>query len=313
RPLPDGKGGTREYELKAQHELVISGDNLAFFAGRIGFGDIHKARKLNSLLASYRRRMNGERFTATVLTIEDDGVEDVYDVRVPGINAFDANGICAHNCGEQPLLPYEACNLGSLNLANMVRDGGVDWDRLAETVYWSVRFLDNVIEINEFPIEKITTMVRGNRKIGLGVMGWADMLFQLRLPYDSDEAVELGRKVMAFIQKEARRASQQLAEERGSFPNIEKSIYRGQHLRNATCTTIAPTGTISMIAGTTSGIEPVFALAFTKNVLDGASLVEVNPVFKAYIEDNFAPDTATDIFNRIASGTSLREIKQVPP
>ncbi len=313
RLLPDGKGGRREYEVKAQHELVISGDNLAFFAARVGFGDADKARKLNSLLASYQRSMNGERFTATVLAIAGDGVEDVYDVQIPGVNAFDANGIYAHNCGEQPLLPYEACNLGSLNLANMVREGGVDWDRLAETVYWSVRFLDNVIEINEFPLEKITTMVQGNRKIGLGVMGWADMLFQLRLPYDSDEAVELGRKVMAFIQKESRQASRKLAAERGSFPNIEKSIYQGEQLRNATCTTIAPTGTISMIAGTTSGIEPVFALAYTKNVLDGASLVEVNPVFQAYIEDKFAPEEAQGIFNRIAAGASIDAIQQIPP
>ncbi|WP_258360510.1 LAGLIDADG family homing endonuclease [Moorella sulfitireducens] len=313
RPLPDGKGGTREYEIKAQHELVISGDNLAFFAERIGFGDVDKARKLNSLLASYRRGMNRERFTATVLAIEDDGVEDVYDVQVPGINAFDANGIYAHNCGEQPLLPYEACNLGSLNLANMVREGGVDWERIAETVYWSVRFLDNVIEINEFPLEKIKAMVMGNRKIGLGVMGWADMLFLLRIPYDTEEAVELGRRVMAFIQKEARQASRKLAEERGSFPNIERSIYREQELRNATCTTIAPTGTISMIAGTSSGIEPVFALAYTKNVLDGESLIEVNPVFRSYIEENFSSNEARVIYQEIAAGKSIHDIKQIPP
>nr|WP_277995769.1 vitamin B12-dependent ribonucleotide reductase [Moorella thermoacetica] len=216
-------------------------------------------------------------------------------------------------CGEQPLLPYEACNLGSVNLANMVRDGGVNWDKLADTVRLAVRFLDNVIEINEFPLEKISVMVRGNRKIGLGVMGWADMLFQLRLPYDSEEAVELGRKVMAFIQKEAHGASRDLAGERGSFPNIDKSIYRGQQLRNATCTTIAPTGTISMIAGTTSGIEPVFALAYTKNVLDGASLVEVNPVFQAYVEENFPPEQARSIFNRIAAGVRVSEIEYIPP
>ncbi|BCV21222.1 ribonucleotide reductase N-terminal alpha domain-containing protein [Moorella sp. Hama-1] len=312
-PLPDGKGGTREYEIKAQHELVISGDNLAFFADRIGFGDVAKARKLNTLLTSYHRGMNRERFIATVRAIKADGFEDVYDVQVPGINAFDANGIYAHNCGEQPLLPYEACNLGSLNLANMVREGGVDWDKLAATVHLAVRFLDNVIEINDFPLEKITAMVQGNRKIGLGVMGWADMLFQLRLPYDSEEAVELGRKVMAFIQKEAHQASAELALERGSFPNIEKSIYQGQQLRNATCTTIAPTGTISMIAGTTSGIEPVFALAYTKNVLDGASLVEVNPFFQAYIGTNFTPEEGQAIFNLIAAGARVREIAAIPP
>ncbi|MGB9661819.1 MAG: LAGLIDADG family homing endonuclease [Moorellaceae bacterium] len=312
RLMPDGKGGKREYKINAQHELVITGDNLVIFAERIGFGDREKAQKLNTLLAAYRRKMNRERFVATVLSVEEDGVEEVYDVQVPGINAFDANGIYAHNCGEQPLLPYEACNLGSVNLSHMVEQGQILWDRLADTVYWSVRFLDNVIEINQFPIDKITAMVRGNRKIGLGVMGWADMLFKLRLPYDSEEAVELGYKVMSFIQAEAIKASERLAEERGSFPNIDKSVYRGQKRRNATCTTIAPTGTISMIAGTSSGIEPVFALAYTKNVLDGESLVEVNPVFEEYVYANFAPEEAQAIIRQVAATGNVRDIAAIP-
>ncbi|SMB97679.1 ribonucleoside-diphosphate reductase class II [Thermanaeromonas toyohensis ToBE] len=216
-------------------------------------------------------------------------------------------------CGEQPLLPYEACNLGSINLSHMVEDGRILWDKLADTVYWSVRFLDNVIEVNQFPIEKITEMVRGNRKIGLGVMGWADMLFKLKVPYDSEEAVDLGYKLMSFIQKEAVKASESLAEERGSFPNIEKSIYRGKKRRNATCTTIAPTGTISMIAGTTSGIEPVFALAYTKNVLDGTSLTEVNPVFEEYVRSNFSPKEAEQIIARVAITGNVRDIAEIPP
>ncbi|MDK2821596.1 MAG: ribonucleoside-diphosphate reductase alpha chain [Clostridia bacterium] len=215
-------------------------------------------------------------------------------------------------CGEQPLLPYEACNLGSINLANMVKDGGVDWDKLAQTVHLSVRFLDNVIEINKFPLPKIAQMVQANRKIGLGVMGWADMLFKLRLPYNSEEAVELGRKLMAYIQREAKNASYNLAIERGSFPNIDKSIYKGQQLRNATCTTIAPTGTISMIAGTSSGIEPVFALAYVKNVLDGEKLVQVNPVFESYLRENFPSDTAQKIINKIADGAKISDIKEIP-
>lgn len=312
RPMPDGKKSKREYNLRAQHELVISGDNLVIFAERVGFGDREKAQKLSTLLAAYRRKMNRERFVATVLAVEDDGVEEVYDVQVPGINAFDANGIYAHNCGEQPLLPYEACNLGSINLCHMVEEGKILWDKLADTVYWSVRFLDNVIEINQFPIDKITDMVRGNRKIGLGVMGWADMLFKLRIPYDSEEAVDLGYKVMSFIQAEAIKASESLAEERGSFPNIEKSIYRGSKRRNATCTTIAPTGTISMIAGTTSGIEPVFALAYTKNVLDGESLIEVNPVFEEYIRTNFSLEEAQNIIRRVAATGKARDIAEIP-
>ncbi|MDN5347376.1 MAG: ribonucleoside-diphosphate reductase alpha chain [Clostridia bacterium] len=215
-------------------------------------------------------------------------------------------------CGEQPLLPYEACNLGSINLANMVDKGNILWDKLAEVVYWSVRFLDNVIEINRFPIDKITAMVRGNRKIGLGVMGWADMLFKLFIPYDSEAAVELARQIMSFIQKKAAKASEALAEERGSFPNIEKSIYRGSKRRNATCTTIAPTGTISMIANTSSGIEPVFSLAYTKNVLEGESLTEVNPVFASYVQANFEPAEARRIIDDIAAGKKVKEISQLP-
>lgn len=215
-------------------------------------------------------------------------------------------------CGEQPLLPYEACNLGSINLANMVKGDQIDWDKLAKTVYWSVRFLDNVIDCNVYPLDIIKTNTLGNRKIGLGVMGWADMLFKLRIAYDSEEAVELGQKVMAFIQNEAHQASRELAAQRGSFPNIERSIYRGQQLRNATCTTIAPTGTISMIAGTSSGIEPTFALAYTKNVLDGAGLVEVNPVLQAYLSANFSPEEGEAIIKRIASGESITTIEQLP-
>lgn len=312
RPMPDGKGGTREYEIKAQHELIITGDNLAIFAERIGFGNTDKAQKLELLLAAYRRQMNRERFMATVMSVEDDGVEDVYDVRVPGVNAFDANGFYAHNCGEQPLLPYEACNLGSINLAHMVEDGRILWDKLRDVVTWSVRFLDNVIEINRFPLPIIETMVRGNRKIGLGVMGWADMLFRLQIPYDSEQAVELARKVMGYIQGIAHETSAQLAEERGDFPNIAKSIYRGKRRRNATCTTIAPTGTISMIAGTTSGIEPVFSLVYTKNVLEGEQLLEVNPVFEEYIRTHFEAEKAESIFREVARTGSCQHIEDIP-
>lgn len=215
-------------------------------------------------------------------------------------------------CGEQPLLPYEACNLGSINLAHMVEDGRILWDKLKEVVTWSVRFLDNVIEINRFPLPVIEAMVRGNRKIGLGVMGWADMLFRLQIPYDSEQAVELARKVMGYIQEVAHATSAQLAEERGDFPNIDKSIYRGKRRRNATCTTIAPTGTISMIAGTTSGIEPVFSLVYTKNVLEGEQLLEVNPVFEEYIRTHFDAEKAESIFREVARTGSCQHIDDIP-
>jgi ribonucleoside-diphosphate reductase alpha chain len=174
-------------------------------------------------------------------------------------------------CGEQPLLPNEACNLGSLNVARFAReqDGrwSVDWDELERVVRLAVRFLDDVIEVNPYPLAAIDAMVKANRRVGLGVMGWADLLFALDIPYDSAEALELGGRLMAFIQDIGHDQSARLAEERGPFPNFARSIYtRGRGLRNSTVTTIAPTGTISMIAGCSSGIEPVFALAFEHRV-----------------------------------------------
>jgi len=195
-------------------------------------------------------------------------------------------------CGEQPLLPYEACNLGSINLARFViqKDGvdDIDWDRLRQVVHLSVRFLDNVIDASEYPLERITETVRRNRKIGLGVMGWADLLYQLGLPYDSRRAILLAEKLMDFIQKEARSASKELADERDPFPSYETSVYKEQNLgpyRNATTTTIAPTGTLSIIAGCSSGVEPLFALCFVRQVMDGEKLTEANSFFVQALHD----------------------------
>lgn len=219
-------------------------------------------------------------------------------------------------CGEQPLLPYESCNLGSINLENMLKkvEGRyeIDYDKLRETVYDAVHFLDNVIDANKYPLPQIEEMTKGTRKIGLGVMGFANMLLRLGIPYDSDEAVELGEKLMEFIDKTSKEASIKLAEQRGTFGFYDKSIYKkmGIKIRNATTTTIAPTGTISIIAGTSSGIEPVFAIAMTRNVMDNTQLVEVNPVFKEVaIERGFYSD---ELMREIAQKGSLKDIKGIP-
>jgi ribonucleoside-diphosphate reductase alpha chain len=220
-------------------------------------------------------------------------------------------------CGEQPLLPYESCNLGSINLSRMLlSDRGkimVDEEKLEETVKLAVRFLDNIIDINKFPLPQIAEMTRKTRKIGLGVMGFADMLIQMGIPYDSEEAVKTAEKVMQIITDTAHAASQALAAERGVFPAYEGSIYEvpgGPRMRNAACTTIAPTGTLSLIAGCSSGIEPLFALSYTRNILDGAHLVEVNPYFAEMARS--AGFYSEDLMQKLAAGEHLRDMRGVP-
>ncbi len=186
-------------------------------------------------------------------------------------------------CGEQPLLPFESCNLGSVNLKNMFSGGRVDWDRLRGAVELAVLFLDNVIDINIYPLPQIGETTLLTRKIGLGVMGFADLLLLLGIPYDSDRAVSLGGELMEFIDKTAKAASGRLAAGRGAFPLFERSVLNAPR-RNATVTTIAPTGTLSLIAGVSSGIEPVFAFVYTRHVMDGAELREVNPILMDALE-----------------------------
>lgn len=216
-------------------------------------------------------------------------------------------------CGEQPLLAYEACNLGSINLAKMVKDEKIDYKWLERVIRSSVHFLDNVIDMSKFPLPEIEKMVRGNRKIGLGVMGFADMLIQLNIPYNSDEAVETGEHLMKFISEKARDKSRDIAKEKGPFPNFELSIFaeRGDPIqRNATLTTIAPTGTISIIANTSSGIEPHFAIAYIRNVMDNTELMEVNPYFEEVAKTmGFYSE---NLMREIAKNGSIQDTEGIP-
>ena len=217
-------------------------------------------------------------------------------------------------CGEQPLLPYESCNLGSLNLARMVRytadDVEVDWDRMSEVITTAVHMLDCVIDMNDYPIQEIADMSRRTRRIGLGVMGWSDLLIQMGVRYDSVEALELAREVMKFIQEETYRASCELAESRGPFPEWENSAYNegpaSLPMRNSAPVTIAPTGTISIIAGASSGIEPLFALSYVRNVMDNTRLVEGNAFLEAVArhEGFYTPE----LMERLASIGSLEDL-----
>ncbi|HXQ92366.1 MAG TPA: vitamin B12-dependent ribonucleotide reductase [Nitrososphaerales archaeon] len=197
----------------------------------------------------------------------------------PGVGPIEAT----NPCGEQPLLPYESCNLGSINLTRFVKNEELDWEKLRKVVRDSIHFLDNVIDANRYPLNRVARITLANRKIGLGVMGFAEMLIMLSVRYDSEEALLIAHKLMKFIQENSHKASQKLAESRGSFPNFKKSIWYGlgyKTMRNATTTTIAPTGTISIIAGCSSGIEPLFAVSFVRDVMDGTKLLEVNKIFE---------------------------------
>ena len=218
-------------------------------------------------------------------------------------------------CGEQPLLPYESCNLGSMNLSLMLKkdNSGMDYDRLAQTVKKAVRFLDNVIDVNKFPLPEIAEMTRNTRKIGLGVMGFADALIRMGIPYNSEKALKTASEIMGFIDAEAEKASVALAQERGVFPAFEGSVYDttgGKRVRNASRTTIAPTGTLSLIAGCSSGIEPLFALSYTRNILDGTRLVEVNPYFEEAAKNGGF--YSAELMQKLADGAHLKDMDEAP-
>ncbi|MDX5478201.1 MAG: adenosylcobalamin-dependent ribonucleoside-diphosphate reductase, partial [Cyclobacteriaceae bacterium] len=215
-------------------------------------------------------------------------------------------------CGEVPLMDYESCNLGSINLSKFVKEKELDWGLLSETVHKAVRFLDNVIEVNNYPSSNIEQATKGNRKIGLGVMGWAEMLIQLETPYDSEEAEDMAKNIMKFIQEESFLASSKLAEERGNFDNWNKSVYYpDQKMRNATRTSIAPTGTISILANTSSSIEPLFGLAFQRRkVFNGQNLTSINDFFIKKLKEKGL--FSQEILDLISIDGSCLKIKELP-
>lgn len=260
-----------------------------------------------------------------VVSVQFDGYEDVYNGTVDEFHNFFAGGfmqlrngrehwafVNTQNCGEQPLLAYESCNLGSINLSHFASEGAIEWNRLEKVIKTAVHFLDNVIDMNRFPLAKIEQMTKANRKVGLGVMGWADMLVQLHIPYNSHEALRTAEKVMSFIQEKAIETSQELAVKRGAFPNFKESIYSKQApRRNATLTTIAPTGTIGIIAGASGGIEPMFSIAYKRtNVLDNQEMLEVNAYFEAIAKQTGF--YSSDLMVKIAEKGSIKEFKEIP-
>ena len=235
------------------------------------------------------------------------------DNPIPSLGRIEAT----NPCGEQPLLPYEACTLGSINLTKFVNVSNgkteMDWPALAETVKLAVRFLDNIIDVCEYPVRDTIRLSQGNRKIGLGVMGFADCLFMLGIPYDSQRGIDFGSEIMGFINKSARKASSELANLRGPFPNWNSSIWRTKRkkkVRNASITCVAPTGTISIIADCSSGIEPVYSPVFVRQILDGSKLLQVNPIFKQAAESH--DFYSKKLENQIAKAGSIQKIPQIP-
>jgi ribonucleoside-diphosphate reductase alpha chain len=228
----------------------------------------------------------------------------------PKIGAIEAT----NPCGEMPLLYWESCNLGSINLSKIIRDKKIDWVKLKKLIHLGVRFLDNVIDVNKYPIQQIEKITKSNRKIGLGVMGFAEALIQLGIPYDSNDAVSLAERLMKFIKKEGHAASQKLGQDRGNFANFEQSIWKTKmhykNMRNATVTTIAPTGTISIIAGCSSGIEPLFAVSYVRNVMEGTKLYETNKYFEEIAKKKGF--YSKKLIEEISRTGTIQHIKSIP-
>lgn len=306
-------GEKRVYESKEYYELIITRNNICSFCEEMK--DLIQKEKNEKLISINRPSRKNTYYTTKVEEIKESETIEVYDINEPVTNSLVANGVVVHNCGEQPLLPYESCNLGSINLVKMLKlkDGKyeVDYELLEKTIHDAVHFLDNVIDINKYPLPEIEKRTKLTRKIGLGVMGFADMLIMLKIPYNSQEAVDFADKLMGFIDEKSKDASRQLAEKRGAFPAFYDSIYKDEKpIRNATTTTIAPTGTISIIAGVSSGIEPLFAVAFVRNVMDNDKLTEVHPYFEKIIK--YRGIYSKELMLKVAEHGTPSHIKEIP-
>ena len=291
RPLPDGRGGLKLYETAAQHELVISGDNLRVYAERIGFADTGKAARLSQALGSYSRSLNRERFTATVESVAPGGSEDVFDVTVDDIHAFDANGLYVHNCGEQPLPPYGCCDLGPVILTRFVRNPfgfngkpSFDFEAFAKSVATQVRALDNVLDVTFWPLPQQRAESRAKRRIGVGFTGLGNTLAMLRLRYDAPQGREMAVRIAVCMRDSAYAASVALAKEKGAFPKFDAEGYlapgtfasrlpaelqqtiRLHGIRNSHLLSIAPTGTVSLAFAdnASNGIEPAFSWMYRR-------------------------------------------------
>jgi ribonucleotide reductase alpha subunit len=311
RLLPDSKGQPKYYRTKANHELVISKENIVRFRDNIGFLLEYKQNRLVKGIDSLNARgPYRETFLARFESLKPLLEEDVFDIVGTPHGGFVGNGIVVHNCGEQPLLPYESCVLGSINLSRMVKDGEINWQRLEEVIRLAVRFLDNIIDLNVYPVREIEQVTKANRKIGLGIMGFAELLIKLGIPYDSEKGLEKAEEVMSFIRQRAERASSELAKIRGNFENFALLKKRNKWKRNASLITVAPTGSISLIAQTSSGIEPLFAIAHSRMLAEGIYLSEVSPVFeKVATERGFWSDA---IESEVAKTGSVQHIDGVP-
>jgi ribonucleoside-diphosphate reductase alpha chain len=308
----------RDGNRQQEHVLIISKKSRERFMDSISFLDDRKTKKYENIKPHKKFK---ESFWDSIKRIETLGMEKVYDISVVDEHSFYANGILVHNCGEQPLYPYESCNLGSINLGRfVVKENGrmtVDWTKLHDVIRKSVHFLDNVIDANKYPLPQIEEMTKRTRRIGLGVMGWADMLILLGIPYNSEEALKMAERIMHFISVEGRKMSIELAMKRGNFPEFEKSIWKQRGfpaMRNATITTVAPTGTISIISECSQGIEPHFAIAYMRNVGEtlgtGENLIEITPIFeKTAIEQGFYSD---DFMKKILKSWSIQNMLEIP-